>query len=68
VITREQEEQIERLALAHGRVHVRHGYVGGHVEAIVPNGQRLVIQQFGTMVDAGVSYSDDQPAKLRIAA
>ena len=57
--TREQDAALERLANAHGRVHIRHGYVGGHIEAIVPTGQRFLIYPGGTMADAGVSHSVD---------
>ena len=50
-LTKEQESRVEQLANAHGRVCVSHGYQHGKIEALVPCGQRFVVEPHGTMVD-----------------
>ena len=58
-MTREQEDATEQLALAHGRVHVRTGYVDRYVELTVLRSDCRRVYENGTVVHVGPDFSID---------
>jgi hypothetical protein len=59
VMTREQDTALERLALRHGRVHVREGYADGTVRMTTPNGHELQVDDSGQVLREGHDFSID---------
>lgn len=58
-MTRAQEEAVERLVLAHGRVQVADGYTDGAVRVTAPSGAHWRVGPGGAVRDAGVNHSVD---------
>ena len=58
MLTREQDETIERLALASGRVHVS-SYADGSARATIPSGVEYLINPSGTVRSTGYNHSID---------
>jgi hypothetical protein len=64
MVTRAQENRIEQLAEAHGRVCVRHHYTDGDVRVTAENGHHYILRTYpegstgmAVMLDAGVDFS-----------
>lgn len=58
-MTREQEHALDQLALTHGRVHVRTGYLDRYVELTVLSGECRRVYENGTVVLVGPDFSVD---------
>lgn len=57
--TREQENRIDQLALAHGRTCVRDGFVDHVVRVTVPDGTEHFVNEDGVFVRTGLNFSVD---------
>ena len=59
MMTRLQQETIERIALAHDRVAVRTGYTDRAIRVTTPKGNHWIVGENGIARDAGVDFSID---------
>ena len=58
-MTREQEATMETLALVHGRVHVRTGYLDRYARMTVPSGARRHVGENGVSREVRPNFSID---------
>jgi hypothetical protein len=57
--TRMQENTLDRMCEAYGRLLVRHGYADRTVRVTVETGKHFKISEAGTLISAGFDHTDD---------